>query len=401
MIVCCIAYILKLRKLYINVKYDFIVLGATGMQGKIASRDLLENGYSVLLCGRKKERAMPLLKKYKNAGFEYVEMENISNVVKKIRNSGANIVLNCVEGDWNLNALEACKQANVHCLDLGSEIWMTKEQLKLNGTLKRKNLIHITGCGSVPGIGNVMLAYAAKKLSKIKTIEVGFDWSSNIKKFVVPFSIQSIIEEFTDPAPILENGKFVKVTPMDTIVKKNIRKVGNQYCFIVRHPETYTFYHYFKDKGVKNIRFYAGFPKHSFDVIKSMIEVGFGRNKEITIKENKAKTLDFLTEVLKDLEFPKDYREKENLWVKIKGSGKGKNKTINMECIVHTLKGWEDAGSNIDTGMTISIMAQMIKKGIIKARGSFAPEAIVPPEPFFEELRKRSMIVYENGKVIN
>ena len=47
------------------MKYDFVVLDATGMQGRIVSRDLLENGYSVLLCGRDKPRVEQILNKYK------------------------------------------------------------------------------------------------------------------------------------------------------------------------------------------------------------------------------------------------------------------------------------------------------------------------------------------------
>ena len=72
-----------------------------------------------------------------------------------------------------------------------------------------------------------------------------------------------------------------------------------------------------------------------------------------------------------------------------------------MQCLVKTLKGWEDAGSNIDTGMPASIMAQMVKNKLITKKGCFAPEACVPPAPFFAELRKRQMFVYENGKKIN
>ena len=72
-----------------------------------------------------------------------------------------------------------------------------------------------------------------------------------------------------------------------------------------------------------------------------------------------------------------------------------------MECVVPTIKGWEDAYTNIDTGMPISIMAQMVKKGIIEEKGSFSPEAVVPPQPYFKELRKRQMQVFENGKLIN
>ncbi len=383
------------------MRFDFVVLGATGIQGRIVTKDLLENNYSVLMCGRNKSRVMHLLKNYNKTDFEYFDMRDIDKTSKIIKNSSSNVVVNCIEGDYNLNALKACVKANAHSLDLGSEIWMTKEQLKMNGKLKKRNLIHITGCGSVPGIGNVMLRHASKKFDRIDTIEVGFIWDSNIKKFVIPFSIQSIMEEFTDPAPILKDGRFKNLYPMDTICEKNCRVIGKQKCFHARHPETYTFYNYFKDKGVKNVRFYAGFPDHSFYAIKSMIDLGFESKKETIVGDVKIKPIYFLTEFLKDLDFPDGYKEIENLWVNIIGKRNSLKKTIKMECIAPTINGWEDAGCNIDTGMPASIMAQMIKKDIITEKGSFAPEAIVPPELFFKELRKRKMIVLENGRIIN
>jgi len=383
------------------MKFDFAVLGATGMQGRIVSRDLLENGYSVLLCGRDKKRLNKILTRYKKTRFQYVEMKNIDDVTKVIKNSGADTVVNCVEGDWDLNALDACIKANANCLDLGSEIWMTKKQIALHDFLKEKGLISITGCGSVPGVGNVMLRYASQKLDGINQIDVGFAWDSNIKKFVVPFSIASIIEEFTDRASVLKNNHWKKEIPLKTIREHYHRAVGKEKEFFTRHPEPYTFYHYFKHIGLKNIRFYGGFPEHSFEKIVSMIELGLGSKKEIEFRGIKLSPIEFLTEVLKDIKYPKGYKEKENLWVDITGTKDGKKKRILMECIVPTLKGWEDAGCNIDTGMPASIMAQMIKKGEVTEKGSFAPEAVIPPEPFFKELRKRKMIVYENGKVIN
>src|SRR3989344_2339038 len=381
--------------------YDFVVLGATGMQGKIVSRDLLENGYSVLLCGRDKSRVENTLKRHKRTAFNYGDLRDTDNSIKVIKKSGANVVINCAEGDWNLNALKACLKAEVHSLDLGSEIPMTKEQFALDKNLKKRNLTHITGCGSVPGIGNVMLNYAVDKLDVVSDIHVGFDWNSNIKKFVVPFSIQSIIEEFTDPAATLKRGKFISVKPLSTLKHYHDKYTGDQDCFSVRHPETYTFYYYFKKKGLKNLRFYAGFPEHSFNSIINFIDLGFGNKEEINVNGFEVKPVEVLTEVLKKLEIPEGYEEKETLWLKLEGKKKGIKKTIKMVCHVHTLPGWEDAGCNIDTGMPASIMAQMVKKEIIKERGVFAPEAIVPPEPFFEELRKRKMVVYENGKAIN
>lgn len=381
--------------------YDFIVLGATGMQGKIVTRDLLESGYSVLLCGRDKSRILHLLKKYKNTAFQYFEaceVKRTSNIIKK---SGAKVVINCVEGDWNLCILKSCIRAGAHCIDLGSEIDMTKKQFALDALLKKKNLITITGCGSVPGIGNVMVRHAAQKFDKIDTVEVGFSWDSNMKVFVVPFSIQSIIEEFTDPAPVVESCKFVKRAPLDSIIFDHHRNIGKQKCFFVRHPETYTFYRYLKNKGIKNVRFYAGFPQHSFEKITALIELGLGSKEPINFRGVKVRPVDFLTEILKNLKMPKGYREIETLWIRVYGKKNNREKELAMDCIVPPVKGWEDAGCNIDTGMPASIIAQMIKNDVITERGSFAPEDVVPPELFFKELKKRHMTVFENRKIIN
>lgn len=370
------------------------------MQGRIVSRDLLENGYSVLLAGRDKERVKDLLKRPKTK-FVYVDARKIKDMEKVFRQSGAKIVVNCVEGDWNLNILKACMKVGQHCIDLGSEIPMTKKQFALYNAIKRKGLTHITGCGSVPGIGNVMLAHAAQKFDTIHSIEVGFAWNSNIKKFVVPFSMESIIEEFTEPATNIKDGKFVKLRPVDSVMKTKEPFVGKQVSMYVRHPETYTFYHYFKHLGLKNVRFYAEFPPHSYDLIKKLVDVGLGEQKKILVDGHMVRPIDMVTQAVKTMERPAGYTEKENLWVRIYGKKNGSHKQSLVECIVNTLPRWEDAGCNVDTGMPASIMAQMIKEKIITQRGSFAPEAVVPPASFFKELHQRKMVVYENGKKIN
>lgn len=384
------------------MRWDFVVFGATGMQGRIVSKDLLENGYSVLLCGRDKKRIEYLLKKYKKTDFAYIDATNIDQMAQVIKDSKSDVVINCVEGDWNIGILQACIKGGANSIDLGSDIPMTKQQLALDSVLKKKGLTHITGCGSVPGIGNVMLRYAVPKFDKIDSVDVGFAWDSNIKKFVVPFSIQSITEEFVTPADMIIAHKHVTIRPSDTVIRCYHKGVGREKCFNVgHHPETLTFYNYCKSKGVKNVRFFAGFPDHSYDKIAAMVELGLAEKEPIDYHGTKVIPVNFLTEVLKKLKIPEGYKETENLWVEIYGKSKGKPLFTKMECIVPTLKGWEDAGCNIDTGMPASIMAQMIKKGIIKEKGSFAPEQVVPVENFFKEIKKRKMLVYENGKVIN
>lgn len=385
------------------MKFDFIVFGATGMQGRIVTRDLLENGYSVLLCGRDKSRIEYLLKKYpKKTAFKPIDVMNKKSMLDAIKFSGSKVLVNCVEGDWNDKILEVCIEAGIHSIDLGSDIPLTKKQFAMGPELKKKGLTHITGCGSVPGIGNVMLRYIYDDFDKVDYAEAGFAWDSNIKVFVVPFSIQSITEEFQHPADMILNHRHVTIKPLNTVIRAFHRGVEKEPCFNVgHHPETFTFYEFFKSKGIRDVKFFAGFPDHSYNTIKNIIDLGLASTEPIDYEGKKVVPAKFLTEVFKRIKIPKGYVEHENLWAYVEGEKDGKKISVRMECIIKTLPGWEEAGSNIDTGMPASIIAQMIKEGKIKEHGAFSPEFIVDPLPFFKELKKRKMIVYRNGKQVN
>ena len=335
--------------------------------------------------------------KYNKTKFEYLDLRDKKRTLEVIKNSGADVVVNCASWEFGLDVLDACIKTGVHSLDLGSDIPDTRTMLAKSPILKKAGLIHLTGYGSVPGIGNVMLNYAAKKFDKIDDVEVGFAWNSNIKKFVVPYSIESILTEFTYPAPIIHNHKLYTIKPINTEVKCYHRAIGKENQINMHHPEMYTFPRFCKNKGVKNVKFFAGFPDHSFEKIISMIDLGLASEEHINVNGAKVKPIEFMRENLKRIKIPRGYKETENLWVELSS----KNRKILMECIVQTLDGWEEAGSNIDTGMPASIIAQMIKEKVITKPGSFAPEEIVPPEPFFKELRKRKMDILENGKLIN
>ncbi|MDP3901536.1 MAG: saccharopine dehydrogenase C-terminal domain-containing protein [bacterium] len=386
------------------MKYDFLIFGADGIQGKIVARDLLENGYTVFLSDLYKTTLDDIFKHHhKKATFTFVDLRDIDRTISVIQKSGADVVINCAEGDWNMNVYNACLHTRTNCLDLGSHVDVTKEQLSpaVYSAFKEIDKTAITGCGSVPGIGNVMLRHAARKLDSINTIEAGFAWDSNIKKFVVPFSIESILEEFNAPAPYIMNKRWRKKMPLTSTTTRYFKSIGDQKIFLADHAETYTFYHYYKNKGCKNIYFWAGFPDHSTKVLKILTDLTFFDKKPIKFEGKSIRADEFLVQMLKRLKIPRGYKEWENLWVEISGHRARRKKKILMECLVPTLKGWEPAGCNIDTGMPASIMAQMIKNGRINKRGSFAPEGIVPEEPFFKELHKRQMAVYENGKKIN
>jgi len=382
------------------MKYNFIVFGGTGQQGRICSRDLLESGYSVMLAGRNKEVVEDLLRN-KKAGFMKVDLRNSDNIAKAIIKSGADVVVNCAELVFNVAVMKACLKTNKSLTDLGGLQYITKEQFKLHNEFKKSKLVCITGCGSTPGLLNVVVKHAIERFDKVDTIDLGFVWDSNIKKFVIPYSMHSIFDEFTQLPVTFHKGKFLKENRIICRGTRNFKAVGKQTVYCIVHSEVYSFAKYFKKYGLNNVHYMAGFPEHSAKVIQLLLNLGFSSNEEIEVNGVKFRIVDFTDKVLGRLNISKGYKETENLWAEINGTKNGKTKKMKVDCIIKTVRGWEDAGSNIDTGRTISIMSQMIKNGLIKEKGVFAPEAVVPHKLFIKELSKREMYVYFDNKKIN
>lgn len=384
------------------MKYDFLVIGSSGMQGRIVVRDLLESGYKVFCADLYRDGSERNLAQYPGTPFDFIDLRKYSEFKTFVKNTPARVVVNCAEGDWNHDVYRVCLEEKRHVIDLGSDIPMTKAQISMDSNFHKADLVAITGCGSTPGINNIMLKYASQFFVEIDTIELGFAWDSNVKKFVVPFSIESIIEELTEDAPVIENEVWMEKKPADTEVVREFREIGSQKCYLVRHPETYTFMEDYKQYKPKNIRFYAGFPEHSLEVLRKIIELGLGAKELLTFEKTEIRPVDALSRILTRLPKPENYNEKENLWVEVSGKGKAEPiKIIRMECIVSTLPGWTDAGCNIDTGLPASIIAQMILDGRITARGSFSPDVAVPTDEFFKELKKKGMTVSKDGNTIN
>lgn len=382
--------------------YDFLVIGSSGMQGRIVTRDLLESGYKVHCADLYKEGSEENIHAHPGTPFSFLDLRDLEAVRTFCRQVGAKVIVNCAEGDWNLDVYRVALDVGCHVMDLGSDIPMSKDQFALSNAFKKAGKTAVTGCGSTPGINNVMMKHASQFFSAIDTIEIGFNWDSNIKKFAVPFSMESIIEELADPAPVLENGVWLEKNPRDTEVVREVREIGAQKCYLVRHPETWTFTEDYKHLSPKNIRFYAGFPDHCLDVLRTLIALGMGSKKRMKFEQTEIRPVDALARTLTRLGKPEGYTEKENLWVEISGTGTdGSIKLMRMECIVSTLPGWTEAGCNIDTGFPASIIAQMLLDGRITARGSFAPDACVPTDLFFGELKKKGMTVFQDGQAIN
>ncbi len=126
------------------MKYDFLIFGGTGLQGRICAKDLLQKGYSVWLVGRDPSGIKDILKN-KKASFVKVDLRNRKGFEKIIQDFSGKVVINCAELTFNLEIMKACLKFNKNCTDLGGLQKITKEQFSLHQKFKKKNLVCITG----------------------------------------------------------------------------------------------------------------------------------------------------------------------------------------------------------------------------------------------------------------
>ncbi|MDP3764637.1 MAG: saccharopine dehydrogenase C-terminal domain-containing protein [bacterium] len=382
------------------MKYDFVVIGANGMQGRIVSKFLLENDHSVLLCAND-DYGIEEIIEHPKADFALVDLRKMDRVKRVVKKSGSTVLINCAVDDFNMAVTKMALDLGMNYLDLGSEEPMFYEQLKLDKEFKEKNTIAITGIGSTPGITNIMLRYLKPQFDSIETVHVGFAWDSNQPVFVTPFSIDAIAYEFSEQAKIFENGEYVLKQPNECDISYYYKTIGKQKTQYTKHIEHHSFYEYLKDVGIKNIIVLSSFPTHSYTALKALIGLGFMSKEAITIDSVNIRPLDFTIEVLRRIPVPEGYTEKENLFLKVIGTKDGKPKTVEMDATAGTLPGWEKATCNIDTGFPAAILARMILNNEITEKGVYSPEFVVPPEPFFAELGKNKIWIYEDGKKIN
>lgn len=382
-----------------------IFLLGCGEMGTVTGTDLLEtyNG-TLVFADREIERAKVLAKRYPKRQVKTLEVDikNHGQLVKIIKESGCKVLINATNYYFDLEVMSACAEAGVNYLDLGGMFHTTIKQLRLNGKFKKNGLIAIPGMGSSPGITNVLAAYGAKKMDKVRTIDISFadkDYTKYNTPIVLPYSILTLFDEFSDKPVIFKNGKFEAVEPLTGAEEKSFPKpLSKATCFYTLHSEAATLPRSFP--SLKNCYFRGGFDPVLVDKIKFLIDIGFLSKDAIKLSDkHKESPRDIIVKMTEKFIPKQDVKinDLEFLRVEVEGTLKGKTKKIVIYCESFTNKKWEIPAGSWNTGVAPSVVAQMIASGKVKVTGVVPPELAFKPEDFFAGLEKRNMKVWEES----
>ena len=185
-------------------------------------------------------------------------------------------VVNATWYENNLQVMKACLKAGCNYNDLGGLFHVTRKQLALDSEAKARGISAVVGGGESPGITNVMCALAAEGLSSVESVKIyaGARETSSNAGLVFPFSVSTVIDEYTRKPVEFLKGDYVEVPPLSGDEEVQFEEpVGKNVCHYSIHSEPATLPASI-GRGVKNVEFRLGISEKMVRTLAPLIEMG-------------------------------------------------------------------------------------------------------------------------------
>ena len=215
----------------------------------------------------------------------------------------------------------------------------------------------ILGMGGTPGITNLLARAAVDKLDRVDSIKVQLGCSDDTPStapLVAPYSIRTILDEFTKQPQVFQDGAWYPQQPL-TGQEEMIfpLPVGRATAIYSLHSECATFPVSFRDKGIRYVSFKIAFPSDFLTKLKFLVDLGFGSDEPINVRGVKVSPREVLAKLLEmapveDVE-PQDC---DVLRVVATGEAGGQPVEITNQVVVLPYRRWGIGAGALDTGTT-------------------------------------------------
>ena len=313
--------------------------------------------------------------------------------------AGANLVFNAV-GPFYRSAkpvVEAAIRNKINYMDINDDHDVAEELLFKGNYSKRAEAAGIQliiGCGSTPGLTNVIARMLANSLDEAHSIHLST---------VVPFVPQSLSPAVIDHMMHITSGPVIQFENGEYVMKEGWsgrRSVpykepfGNMNAYYIGHGETVTLPHFIK--GVKEVTNRIGFfPEQGNEIWRSFIEMGFANadpveGLEISPLQFMARYLpspaaaDALAVDLSKLPRCVGFR------IEVEGiRGNSQVNTV-LEYHIDMSDPSTEGGTSDPTPICARLALEAFIRGDISGSGVLSPEACLEPESYIRAFVKAS-----------
>ncbi|MBW2056151.1 MAG: saccharopine dehydrogenase NADP-binding domain-containing protein [Deltaproteobacteria bacterium] len=387
------------------------VVGGAGAMARTIVRDLSENAgvEEILLAdyqGQKAEEAAASMgdSRIKGAFVDAYRVDETAELLK-----GYDAVINAAQYYVNLNVMKACLKGGCHYNDLGGMFHTTRRQLELFDDFEKAGLTAVLGIGGAPGITNVLARYGYDQLDTVEIVRlsdasIDMTDTKGVEAFVPPYSIRTIMEEYSDDCVEFIDGEYRTLPPMSGAMEIDFPEpIGRRTCIHTLHSEPATIPASFGDKGIKEVTWRLSLPAEFEQKAQFLASLGFASKEPVEVGGAKVTPIEVLAAVVdrhvkeKMAGVELALNDMECLRAQVIGNKDGKRTEYVIDCIIRTHSRWGFSCGEVSTGVPPSITARMQSEGRVRP-GVWGPEGAIDPKYFFRELAKREMKVQATKK---
>jgi lysine 6-dehydrogenase len=380
--------------------YHYAVLGA-GRQGTACAYDLIKFGEadSVLLADQSRaaaraaaERVNRLLDSDKARGI-HLDVTDQDALVAAL--TGIDAFLSAVPYYLNLGIARAAIQAGASMCDLGGNVDIVREELKLNEQARAAGMRLMPDCGQVPGMGTTLMVFAMSQLDEAEEV---FMWDGGLPQnprppfqYLATFHIGGLTNEFAEPAVFLREGKPALVPPLEELEEVAFPPpIGRVEAFTSSGGVStmpWTFEGKVKTIQNKTIR-YPG----SLAQLRAFYDLGLWGTEPVSVGEQQVVPRQVFHALFEPLvTFPGD-RDVCAIQIRATGRKEGRPAAATVEMMDFADEETGFTAMERTTGWDGAIVAAMMARGETPL-GAVPVELAVPSGPFVAELARRGIAV--------
>ncbi|MFC2084164.1 saccharopine dehydrogenase C-terminal domain-containing protein [Bacteroidota bacterium] len=222
------------------------------------------------------------------------DLSTVGGVTRAVED--ADIVIGSVPGFMGYTMLERVIRAGKNIVDIS---YFSEDPFGLDDLAKEKSVTAVVDCGVVPGMANIILGDHTRKM-KVTRYECyvgGVPKSRNAPLgYKSPFPVLEVLEEYTESARMVEDGKVVVRPMLSETMTIDIDKIGTLACLNSDGLRTLIHTTDIPDMFEKTLRY----PGH-VDLMRIFKDTGFFNMTPIQVKGDLVRPIDVTASLLSTL----------------------------------------------------------------------------------------------------
>ncbi len=297
------------------------------------------------------------------------DLSDSSTVTRLVKDY--DLVIGSLPGSIGFRTLRTVIEAGKNIVDIS---FFPEDPFQLDALARDKGVTAVVDCGVAPGCSNLILGHMTTILDETDVFECYVGGLPRVRtwpyEYKAPFSPSDVLEEYTRPARMVENGKLVTKPALFGIELMDFSGVGTLEAFNTDGLRTLIKtlkVPFMKEKTMR-------YPGHA-ERMRMLRETGFFAKEPVRIKESEVRPLDLTSALL----FPMwklDQGDEDFTAMRIVVNGKkdGKRKHFVFDLLDRYDRETHTTSMARTTGYTCTTVVRLL------AAGKFSRKGICPPE---------------------